>query len=250
MTRAQLEGLALLVGLLAVAAVVLGLTAPAIQRPLFVLGIAVSAGAALRLWRLNLQPSDEKFRGSLSRRMIGIAGAWILLLLALGGVALDRVLTQAITQNFDDQLEYVLTAMIASAETDDVGEVRLNRPLGDQRFLEPGSGLYWQISAPGHESFRSRSLWDQALRVGGTHRDDNAHFYESDEMKSGRLRIVERDIKLPLAPTIWRFQVAQSREGLDEQIATLRKTVLRSFALLGLGLIVMAALQTLYGLWP
>jgi signal transduction histidine kinase len=250
MTRAQLEGLALLVGLLTVAAVVLGLVSPAIARPLFVLGIAVSAGAALRLWRLNLQPSDEKFRGSLSRRMIGIAGAWILLLLALGGVALDRVLTQAITQNFDDQLEYVLTAMIASAETDDVGEVRLNRPLGDQRFLEPGSGLYWQISAPGHESFRSRSLWDQALRVGGTHRDDNAHFYESDEMKSGRLRIVERDIKLPLAPTIWRFQVAQSREGLDEQIATLRKTVLRSFALLGLGLIVMAALQTLYGLWP
>ena len=48
----------------------------------------------------------------------------------------------------------------------------------------------------------------------------------------------------------WRFQVAQSRGGLDAQIKVLRKTLVRSFALLGFGLIVMAALQTFYGLWP
>ena len=64
------------------------------------------------------------------------------------------------------------------------------------------------------------------------------------------IRVAERDIVLPGSKTIWRFQVAQSREVLDDQIGTLRKTLLRSFALLGLGLIVMAALQTLYGLWP
>jgi signal transduction histidine kinase len=55
---------------------------------------------------------------------------------------------------------------------------------------------------------------------------------------------------LPLSPTLWRFQVAQSREGLDQQISTLRSTIIQSFALLALGLIVLAALQTLYGLWP
>ena len=183
--------------------------------------------------------------------MIGIAAAWILLLLSLGGVALDRVLTTAITQNFDDQLEYVLTAMIASAETDDLGEVRLNRPLGDQRFLEPNSGLYWQISAAGHEAFPSRSLWDRRLTPGPAHRDLKSHIYDSNQFGANEaMRVVERDIKLPFAKTIWRFQVAQSRDGLDAQIATIRKTVLRSFALLGIGLIVMAALQTLYGLWP
>ncbi|MBA3896154.1 MAG: sensor histidine kinase N-terminal domain-containing protein [Sphingomonadaceae bacterium] len=182
--------------------------------------------------------------------MIGIAAAWILLLLLGGGLALDRVLTNAITQNFDDQLDYVLTAMIASAETGPDGEVRLNRPLGDQRFLEPNSGLYWQITGKGQEPFRSRSLWDRALAPGGDHRDRAAHFYDSKQFRDDEVRVVERDIKLPLSPTIWRFQVAQSRDGLDEQIGTLRKTVIRSFALLGLGLIAMAALQTLYGLWP
>ena len=53
--------------------------------------------------------------GSLSRRMIGIAAAWVLLLLVGGGIALDRVLVSAVTRNFDDQLDYVQTAMIASA---------------------------------------------------------------------------------------------------------------------------------------
>jgi signal transduction histidine kinase len=189
-------------------------------------------------------------KGSLSRRMIGMAAAWILLLLVGGGIGLDRVLSSAVTQNFDDQLEYVLTAMIASAEIGPDGEVRLNRPLGDQRFLEAQSGLYWQISAKGVEPFRSRSLWDDSLKFGEPHRDTKAHFYDSNQLRDEHLRIVERDITLPFSKTIWRFQVAQTRDGLDTQIDTLRKTLVRSFALLGLGLILMAALQTLYGLWP
>ena len=189
--------------------------------------------------------------GSLSRRMIGIAAAWVLLLLVGGGIALDRVLVSAVTRNFDDQLDYVQTAMIASAETDPYGEVRLNRPLGDQRLLEPNSGLYWQITAKGFQAFPSRSLWDRRLAFGVPHRDRVAHFYDSEQFGSDeKLRIVERDITLPLSKTVWRFQVAQSRVGLDEQIGTLRKTLVRSFALLGLGLFVLAALQTLYGLWP
>jgi len=192
----------------------------------------------------------RKSTGSLSRRMIGIAAAWIFILLLGGGIALDRILANAITQNFDDQLDYVQTAMVASAETGPDGEVRLNRPLGDQRFLEPNSGLYWQITGKNQEPFRSRSLWDHALLPGGRHHDTSPHFYDSTQLGGEKLRIVERDIRLPLSPTMWRFQVAQSRDGIDSQILTLRKTLIRSFAILALGLLLMATLQTLYGLWP
>ena len=48
----------------------------------------------------------------------------------------------------------------------------------------------------------------------------------------------------------WRFQVAQSRDAIDGQIRELRTTLIRSFAALGLGLLVLAALQAFYGLWP
>ena len=189
--------------------------------------------------------------GSLTRRMLGIAILWIGLLLAGGGLALDRVLDTAITRNFDSQLQYVLQAMIASAELDEDGEIRFNRPLGDQRFLEPNSGLYWQVSARGHEPFPSRSLWDRRLLVPGNHRDETVHIYDSNEFgEEEALRVMERDVRLPGSPVTWRFQVAQDRGGLDAQIAILRRTLVRSFAILGLGLIVMSALQATFGLWP
>ncbi|MEJ6594421.1 HAMP domain-containing sensor histidine kinase [Parasphingorhabdus sp.] len=182
--------------------------------------------------------------------MIGIAAAWIVILLFGGGFALDRVLNDAVTRNFDNQLEYVLTAMIASAEIGPDGEVFLNRPLGDQRFLEPNSGLYWQVSGEDHDDFPSRSLWDRTMQSNITHDDRATHIYDSQQFPDEPLRLLERTIILPDSDTKWLFQVAQSRDGLDGQIANIRSILVNSFLILAIGLIGMAALQTLYGLWP
>jgi signal transduction histidine kinase len=182
--------------------------------------------------------------------MILTAAAWITILLIGGGAALDRVLVNSVEQNFDNQLEYVLTAMIASAEIGPDGEIRMNRPLGDQRFLEPNSGLYWQITGKGAMPFPSRSLWDRALSAPANHNDQAVHFRNSNEFADEPLRIAERAIKLPDSDIAWTFMVAQSRDSLDRQIIELRSVLVTSFLLLGLGLIILAALQTFYGLWP
>ncbi len=195
-------------------------------------------------------PVAQQTTGSLSRRMIVTAAVWITLLLTIGGFALDRVLTNAVTRSFDDQLEYVLTALIASAEIGPEKEVRFNREPADQRFLESYSGLYWQVSGKGFEDFPSRSLWDRRLAYGNGHRDLGVHIYDSTQFRDEKLRIIERDVRLPGSPVRWRFQVAGSRVGLDEQIKALQQTLLVSFLMLAIGLIVMAALQTFYGLWP
>ena len=109
--------------------------------------------------------------------MILIAAAWIGLLLFGGGFALDRVLVSAVTRNFDDQLEYVMRSLLVSAEIGPDGEVILSRDAtADQRFLEPNSGLYWQISGRGTDPFPSRSLWDRRLAFGSLHDDRNVHF--------------------------------------------------------------------------
>ena len=182
--------------------------------------------------------------------MILTAAVWITVLLIGGGAALDRVLTNSVEQNFDNQLEYVLTAMIASAEIGPDGEIRMNRPLGDQRFLEPNSGLYWQITGKGAMPFPSRSLWDRALSPPINHNDQAVHFRNSSEFPAEPLRIAERAIKLPDSDIAWTFMVAQSRDSLDGQIRELRSVLITSFLLLALGLIILAALQTFYGLWP
>ncbi len=187
---------------------------------------------------------------SLTRRIIGIAALWITVLLLGGGFALDRVLTSSLVENFDKQLEYVMNAMIASSEIGPDGEVRFNRPLADQRFLEPYSGVYFQVSGEGADTFPSRSLWDRRLRVDATHNDIDLHTYDSGEFTAEPLRIVERDVILPGSDVRWRFQVAQSREIIDRQILDLRQTLIWSFVALGLGLLVLATLQAFYGLWP
>ncbi|HVL29560.1 MAG TPA: histidine kinase, partial [Sphingomicrobium sp.] len=182
--------------------------------------------------------------------MIGIAAIWITVLLLGGGFALDRVLTTSLVENFDKQLEYVLNAMIAASEIGPDGEVRFNRPPADQRFLEPYSGVYFQVSGEGADAFPSRSLWDRRLAVNERHNDVALHTYDSAEFPDEPLRVVERDVFLPGSEVRWRFQVAQSREIIDRQIRDLRTTLTRAFAALGLGLLVLVALQTFYGLWP
>ena len=197
--------------------------------------------------------------GSLARRMIFISAVWILVLLGGGGYALDRVLTNALTRNFDAQIGYVLTALIGSAEIGPEGEAYLNRPPADQRFLEPNSGAYFQISAVRQPPERarpeldlpSRSLWDRRLKVVTAHNDYGIHSYDSGEFgEKDKLRVMERDVRLPGSPLRWRFQVAQSRDELDAQISVVRKTMIRSFAILALGLVILAVLQAFYGLWP
>lgn len=192
----------------------------------------------------------SRITGSLARRMIAIAALWISVLLIGGGFALDRVLTGAITRNFDSSLEYVLIAMIRSSEIGPDGEVRLVEPLGDQRFLEPYSGLYWQISGGNQEPYRSRSLWERSLKAPTPHVDAQIHTYDSNQFPDEELRVLERNVILPGSRVSWRFQIAQSREALDVQVGAVRQTLIPSLALLGLGLIIMAALQTFYGLWP
>lgn len=194
-------------------------------------------------------------RASLARRMGLIAAGWIFVLLLGGGVALDRPLTSQVEANFDEQLEYILTAMIASAEIDPNGEVYFYRTLGDQRFLEPSSGLYWQISGRDYDPWPSRSLWDRTLELQGVvgdskHFDSEAHFYNSGQFTGEPLRIAERTVILPGSETRWTFAVASATEQMDTQIGRVRLILIWSFAVLGLGLLVMALLQIRYGLSP
>jgi signal transduction histidine kinase len=194
--------------------------------------------------------TNRRRGGSLTQRMIGIAAVWIGVLLLLGGYALDRVLSRSIVSNFDAQLEYVLNAMIAASEIGPGGEVHFIRPPADQRFLETYSGAYFQISGKGADTFPSRSLWDRRLKVDTSHSDVELHKRDSNEFAGEPLRILERDVILPGSKVRWRYQVAQSRDAIDEQIRDLRSVLVRSFAVLGFGLLVLAALQAFYGLWP
>lgn len=202
-------------------------------------------------------PLRKRGTGALTRRMIVVAAVWISILLAVGGFALDRVLTNSLVRNFDESLELVLRSMIGASEIGPLGEIRFSRPPADQRFIESYSGSYFQITplpgtdgrVPAVEDYPSRSLWDRRLQVEPEARPAIVK-HDSFEFPGEPLRIVERDVIIPGSEVTWRYQVAQSRENLDAQLKELRTTLIWSLAVLGVGLVVLAALQIIYGLWP
>lgn len=183
--------------------------------------------------------------------MVLIAAVWITMLLGVGGLALVQVLDDTLTASFDEQLANNLNAMINAAELDEVGDVRLLRPLGDQRFAEPYSGLYWQVSGGGHAPFPSRSLWDRQLALPPGNQDCRTPCkFESTQFPSETLRVIARSVRLPGAAQPFLFQVAQSSRDLYRQKARTRTVVGWSLGVLGIGLIVMVGLQSIYGLAP
>jgi signal transduction histidine kinase len=215
---------------------------------------AASVAAATEVPTAASRRAHRRRTGSLFRRMIVVAALWIAALLLIGGFALDRVLSRTVVAGFDSQLVYILNGMIDASEIGPDGEVHFSRAPADQRFVQPYSGLYFQISGGNVEPFPSRSLWDRRLRSSDGHFDIKPHLYDSDEFSAPghkeTLRIAERDVILPGSSVRWRFQVAESHDSIDKQIHDLRSILIWSFSALGVGLLVLAALQTFYGLWP
>ena len=198
------------------------------------------------------RPALQKPPSSLSRRLLLLSALWIVLLLGVGGFALDRVIGGLLRSSFDDGLNTTLTAMIASAEIGPDGEVRFGRALADQRFFEPYSGLYWQVVQPGQPPFRSRSLWDRRLGPGLPVAALEPHAYTFDDgaFAGEPVRVIERDVVLPASATVFRFQVAETARALDAQVRRVRETLVWSLGALGLGLFALALVQATYGLKP
>ncbi len=202
-------------------------------------------------------PVRGRDTGSLGRRMLVIAALWISLLLAGGGFLLDRVLVGEFTRDFDGELQEDLQALMRVAEVGQDGNVRLIRDLGESSYIEPYSGRYWQIDGRG-DPLISDSLWERTLKFDDPPRGEDVRVFETRQFAPEVLRVAELAVQLPGSERFWHVRVARARtptedrrvRSLDEQITTSRRIIVRSFALLGVGLIALAALQTIYGLWP
>ena len=216
---------------------------------------AAPAAAAAELSSPPAARTSRRRTGSLSRRMIGVAAVWIATLLLIGGFALDRVLTALVVDSFDDQLDL-------RPQRDDrrrPRSARTARSASTARRPTSASSSPIRVSisrsaAPGAETFRSRSLWDRRLRVSSGHVD----------VEAAPLR--QQRILGPAMPSRCGSPSATSiLPGSTDPLALPGRAIARDdrradppasldpvleLPALGVGLLVLAALQTFYGLWP
>ena len=196
--------------------------------------------------------------GSLRLRLLAGTLAWMLLAIVLVGWGLRALFQEHITQQLQAQLVLQLDQLSASVDWDPPGNVSVAPMAEDPRLAQPLSGLYWQIDrlgvTPQTGVARSRSLWDQVLRMPDTPASYPAsghNVLQLHDAQGHTLLAVARTLQLPEddAPPL-RLVVAGDRTLLAEPLQRFTRMLLIALGLLALGLALAVAVQLHLALRP
>ena len=197
---------------------------------------------------------------SLAARLIAAAAIWTMLGLAVGGVVLSNAFRNAAENSFDSRLAADMDGLIAAAEPDEDGGVRLQDRFLNHQFDRVYSGLYFQILPfQGGSSGRqiSHSLFDRVLAVSTNLRGNAPSWGFAAGPDNQSLRTLSRRLEFPIASTpdqhdsrIYIVTVAGDLAEVDGESSAFNGTLIWSFALLGLGLVAAVFLQVRVGLLP
>jgi len=175
---------------------------------------------------------------------------WSAAALAIGGMLLSLAFRDYVLTDVDEKLEILIDTMVGVSEISPEGVLRFSQPLHDQRFATPYSGWYWQISEVDEAPFRSRSLWDFELTPDLGDRTFSLKLSEAEGPDGQTLRIAERDIILPEADRIFRYQVGTDTAEVREAIAEFNWLLMSALGLIMLTVTLALVIQVAYGLRP
>ena len=196
---------------------------------------------------------------SLAARLILAAAVWTMIGLAGGGYVLSDAFVSAVRDNFDTALQVDLDGMIAAAEPDPDGAVSLQEHFLNRRFARIYSGLYWQIvpEARGGAVQISHSLFDKTIKIENQVQNHGQTWGTAAGPDNQRLRILARRVSFPVSATAdpgdaraYLFIVAGNLAAVDAEIADFNSTLIRSFVVLLLGLVLAVFIQVRVGLQP
>jgi signal transduction histidine kinase len=190
---------------------------------------------------------------SLRLRLIAGGAAIIAIALAIAGITLTLLFERHVARNLADDLDVHLRQLLSGIDIGPEGKLMVQRPPADPRFLNPLSGLYWQVSDDHGEMVRSRSLWDTVLGLPVDNpQPTEVHRHEIPGPAGARVLVTERLIKLksgdrqiPLrvAVAVDLARVADARDAFATDLAI-------ALTILGAVLALATAIQVTLGLRP
>ncbi|MDT3467599.1 ATP-binding protein [Stenotrophomonas maltophilia] len=184
---------------------------------------------------------------SLRRRLLLVAGVGLVLVSVLASVLLGELFKRTARDRLDHELQQDMLTLLAQAEVDPEGQLRLRQEPNDARFQRVFSGAYWQIAdQQGKVLLQSRSLWDQTLAAtadGPTQRNLPGPMQQS-------LRARVQQVRLPRAAQAYVAVVANDRSALDADVAAFRQRTAIALAVLVAAWLAVLASQVHFGLRP
>lgn len=192
-------------------------------------------------------------RGSLGLRLLALAAVWVVLALIGAGIVLTDIFRSHVEGELARHAELHLDELtVALAAAGAAAPLPTPRDLSDPRFQRPLSGLYWQVAdAGGTVLLRSRSLWDQPLRLDGRVADDGAVHRRTALGPAGEALLVwSRWVRLPDAADPLEVSVAATTADLLAATNRFVSVLTLSLGVLALGLLAAAVAQVRLGLVP
>jgi signal transduction histidine kinase len=195
-------------------------------------------------------------RGSLRVRLLATTLVWIVVSIVVAGWGLGSLFRSHVERQFNAELVTHLDQLTAHVALDEQGRPILSVPQSDPRFNRPFGGLYWQIDRSGDSAsaavdgaLRSRSLWDQVLRVpADLLMDGEVHQHRIAGPEDSLLGAVERHVRIDEVSL--RLIVAADARLMMEPVSRFNGALWLGLGILGLGLVLAALLQVLVGLAP
>ncbi len=191
-------------------------------------------------------------RNSLTIRLALLAAAGSAVALLLAGLLFTSLFRQAVERNFDDRLEFLLTALIGAGISDEGIDTQATDLIGEPRFSLPLSGWYWQIRAigTGNVIAASPSLFGDSLPDTPIPAADG-QITASNLIGPGesRLRALERRITVS-GETAFAVLVAGDAGALAEDVARFGRIATMTLMIFALLLALGAAWLIRFGLRP
>ncbi len=189
---------------------------------------------------------------SLLFRLSSIAAILIALALSIAGFGLAAIFNRELDRRAADEMTQVVRVLAAQVRIDAGRGVALDAMPADPRFDTPYGGRYWQASASGERSARSRSLWDFVLDVPGHRPDGERWVADLDGPEGSRLLAVVQDVvvRAGAGEAELRIVAALDRKELAAARRSFLNLLVPSLAALGAILIVAMSLFIRLALAP
>ncbi len=190
---------------------------------------------------------------SLRLRLVLVSVSVFLTALALFAWQLSHMFEQHVERRIFRELDNHLAQLLTLLKRDARGRIVLSRPLTDPRFVQPYSGLYWQVNDGKGVVARSRSLWDFALNVTPDMPGQGlVHEYTLKGPEDGSLYAVVRAVWLDLGDGERRYIVtlAQDHREITAAVREFRHDLVWGLLVLLMFLMLALALQLWLGLSP
>ncbi|MFL6797826.1 MAG: sensor histidine kinase [Xanthobacteraceae bacterium] len=193
---------------------------------------------------------------SLALRLFFSATTWTVIILIVTGVVLSSIYRAAVERAFDRRLAVYLRSLVAEVAAPESNSEKFPRSIGDPLFELPLSGWYWQVTrldAPTLDVRSSRSLWDGTLPrladLGVSTSAGGSREGYAEGPEGQRLRLVERTLDLGEEGR-YLIAIAGDAAEIETEVQSFDGTLIITFAVLGIVLLLTTTFQVRFGLAP